>query len=79
MHFPPIPVTVFDQKLRVHDAEGKLYAPSYTILYRGTEHLWALVSAGVLEPIPTDTEGPPSLGETQKLYADFRLRRGGHL
>lgn len=34
--------------------KGQLY---YAILYKGIEHLWILVSVGVLEPIPLGYRG----------------------
>ena len=44
------------EHLQPSNAEGQLYC---AILYKGLEHPWILVSAGlgVLEPISTDTEG----------------------
>lgn len=55
--------------------EHQLCALIYTISYGGLEHLWVLVSEGVLEPISPDTRGQFKFGGIQKLYVNFQLCR----
>ena len=57
------------------DAEGRLYALFYAILYK---HLQILVSSGVLESIPWKYQGKTvvKFWESQKLYVNFWLYWG---
>lgn len=66
---------VFDPWLGVMGAEGRLYALIYA-LYRGLEHPWIWVSAGVLEPIPHEYQGTAKFWGSQKLYADVFTVQG---
>lgn len=55
------------------DAEGQLDLLFYIILYKGFQHLWILVSIGVLEPIPQGNWGQLKFWRSQKLYTYFQL------
>lgn len=42
--------------------QGRLYALSHSIFYKELEHPWSLVSMGVLDQSPADTEGQLNFG-----------------
>lgn len=52
------------------------YALMHTIFYRGLEHSWIWVSAGVLEAVPRGYQGTTKVSGESKVTCGFQTARG---
>lgn len=69
--FNPLQISIFHPCEELRDVEVWLYALSYAILYKGLEHLWILVSKGVLTPIHCRYWGTTVIGILNRKQASW--------
>lgn len=59
LHFQPVMngAVLYICSLDSTNVEAQMYVLFYSILHKGLEHVWILVSTEILEPIPTGYQG----------------------